>query len=133
MIQVYSAVLCHWTLTFSSLTLDFSAPFVSGAMPSEEAVTSVCSLGFTKEQALKALKATVRKTSFNFCCVDDNDIVFAPITIPQNNSVELAVEWMFNHPDEMAGGGVEPSEPMEEDKPKSPEHVFNDGNGSKLL
>jgi len=47
-------------------------PFV----PNEEAVMSIGAMGFTPEQAIRALKAT-------------------------DNNVERAVDWIFSHPDEM--------------------------------
>jgi uncharacterized UBP type Zn finger protein len=69
-----------------SFAVDFNAPFeVPGAQPpatqssdqpSEDAIVFIESMGFTRPQALKALKAT-------------------------NNNLERAADWIFSHMDEL--------------------------------
>ncbi|KAB0792518.1 hypothetical protein PPYR_14477 [Photinus pyralis] len=61
---------------------DFSDPFIppgtesSAFVPDPQALPLITSMGFTQEQATKALKAT-------------------------DNNVERAVDWIFSHPDEL--------------------------------
>jgi ubiquitin carboxyl-terminal hydrolase 5/13 len=80
---------------------DFSTPFVPPQLtsssnqsvtsdPSEDAVAVVMALGFTWEQAVKALKAT-------------------------GNSVERAADWVFSHTDELVAMETE-SEPETKSK-----------------
>lgn len=90
---------------------DFADPFIPpGTEPSSysfqansEALATIVSMGFTPEQATKALKAT-------------------------DNNVERAMDWIFSHMDDLnsdeqdGGAAAAPSTPQ-----------FRDGDGSKSL
>ncbi|KAL3861427.1 hypothetical protein ACJMK2_007461 [Sinanodonta woodiana] len=90
---------------------DFSAPFAPpdtnklnmSFIPDEEALAMVMSMGFTVDQATKALKAT-------------------------ENNTERAIDWIFSHQDELDT----PME-TDENNSKSSESKFRDGPGRYKL
>lgn len=71
---------------------DFSEPFVppgtegAGFVPNPEAVPVIMGMGFTKDQVIKALKAT-------------------------DNNVERAVDWIFSHQEELDSSSLTPQGP----------------------
>ena len=79
------SIYIHSVYIYIYITTDFSAPFENpkpapaaasggggaGPTPSEENIAMVMSLGFTKEQAIRALKATVRKLPFIYKLCDN--------------------------------------------------------------
>ena len=88
------------------LHVDFLSPFVppnsepapaSTSGPGQESVAIVMSLGFTRKQAIIALKATVSSIvplhpSLSLCC---------PSHCCQDNNVERAADWVFSHAAEL--------------------------------
>eukprot|EP00795_Rhopilema_esculentum_P007232 gene7232-12915_t len=75
----------------------------SNFQPNEEALGMIQSMGFTKEQATKALKST-------------------------DNNVERAVDWIFSHPDELNAEEMEVDDDSRSAGPK-----FSDGPGKYRL
>ena len=71
------------------------------------------SMGFTRQQAIAALEATVRLTHK---CHYVHHVI-------QNNNMERAVDWIFSHADEVAT--------METDQASSNTPKYNDGTGSE--
>lgn len=71
---------------------DFAEPFMPpglesiGFVPNSEALQFIMGMGFTKDQATKALKAT-------------------------DNNPERAADWIFSHPDELESASTENKEP----------------------
>lgn len=90
---------------------DFADPFIPpGTEPSagqsfqadSEALATIVSMGFTPEQATKALRAT-------------------------NNNVERAMDWIFSHMDDLNTDDQDGSSMATSSTPQ-----FRDGQGSKL-
>ena len=108
--------LTHYTWVHAYVnvnSLDFAAPLVlsastaskpSGFTANEEGVAMIQSMGFTRDQAVKALKANVMTFNIRFMKCDALMMLWRhPF---QDNNVEAAVNWIFSNPDQL-------NEPME--------------------
>lgn len=91
---------------------DFADPFVppgidnksaAAFIPNEESLGTIMSMGFTRVQAVKALKAT-------------------------NNNIERAMDWIFSHASELDSAAAEEDTP-----PQPPPPQFRDGSGQYKL
>ena len=74
----------------------------SGFVPNEEGVMMIMSMGFTRDQAVKALKST-------------------------DNSIDRAADWIFSHSDELDT----PMDTTDPAPSSSSEAACRDGSGSK--
>ncbi|NXY35292.1 UBP5 hydrolase, partial [Pomatorhinus ruficollis] len=70
--------------------------------PSEDSVATIVSMGFSRDQAMKALRATVRGTGDireqGFSQEFSSSLSSSSF---QNNSLERAVDWIFSHIDDL--------------------------------
>lgn len=95
---------------------DFGDPFIppgtetsnkqSNFVPNPEGVMMLISMGFTEQQAAKALKET-------------------------DNNTERAVDWIFSHQDELNSGDG-PGEPMDQSPAAAEVSQYRDGNASEF-
>jgi ubiquitin carboxyl-terminal hydrolase 5/13 len=86
--------------------MKFSFPGKPAFVPNEDAVAMISSMGFTRTQAIKALKAT-------------------------DNNVERAADWIFSHQDELDTPETEAAGSVAAQAPAEPQ--YRDGEGSKYF
>lgn len=108
--------------------------------PSEDSVATIVSMGFSRDQAMKALRATVRGTSDIRAQGFSQEREF-PSSLSsfsfQNNSLERAVDWIFSHIDDLdaeaamdISEGRSAAESISESVPVGPK--VRDGPGSEF-
>ena len=90
-------------MTSSSL-LTYLTGSSSGFVPNEEGVMMIMSMGFTRDQAVKALKST-------------------------DNSIDRAADWIFSHSDEL-DTPMDTTDPAPSSSSEAAA-ACRDGNGSK--
>lgn len=104
--------------------VDFGAPFnpskksasSSKSSCDEGSISMIEGMGFTRQQAIAALEATVRSCDPLIISLYKHHVI-------QSNNMERAVDWIFSHADEVAA--------METDQASSNTPKFNDGTGSE--
>lgn len=107
--------------------------------PSEDSVATIVSMGFSRDQAMKALRATVRGTGdireqgFS----QEKEFSSSLSSSFQNNSLERAVDWIFSHIDDLdaeaamdISEGRSAAESISESVPVGPK--VRDGPGSEF-
>lgn len=108
--------------------------------PSEDSVATIVSMGFSRDQAMKALRATVRGTGDIRVQGFSQDQEFSSSLSSssfQNNSLERAVDWIFSHIDDLdaeaamdISEGRSAAESISESVPVGPK--VRDGPGSEF-
>lgn len=108
--------------------------------PSEDSVATIVSMGFSRDQAMKALRATVRgmgnirEQGLSQEQEFSSSLSFSSF---QNNSLERAVDWIFSHIDDLdaeaamdISEGRSAAESISESVPVGPK--VRDGPGSEF-